>query len=50
MLTCLKEIMQRIINMEAKAGLRSNIMVQNLDARCPRSYRPSYNTFLKVQT
>ena len=25
-------------------------MVWELDARCPRGYRPSYNTFLKVQT
>ena len=43
-------MVQRAINAEAKAGLRSSTIIQNLDACCPRSYRLSHNTSLKVQT
>ena len=42
--------MQRIINVEAKAGLRSSIMIRDADSRCPRGHYPSQNTFFKVQT
>ena len=45
-----EEIVQRTVNAEAKAGLRSNTMVRESDARCPRGRRPSHNTFSKVQT
>ena len=45
-----EEMVQRAVNAEAKAGLRSSTMVWNLDARCLRSHRPSHNTSLKVQT
>ena len=31
-------------------GLRSSTMVREADARCPRGYRSSHNTFSKVQT
>ena len=43
-------MVQKTINAEAKAGLRSSIMVRELDARCPRGYRQSHNTLSKVQT
>ena len=43
-------MVQRAINAEAKTGLRSNIMVWDLDVYYPRSYRLSYNTFSKVQS
>ena len=45
-----KEMVQRAINTEAKAGLRSSTMVRDSDARCPRDYRSSHNTSSKVQT
>ena len=45
-----EEMVQKAVNVEAKASLRSNIMVQDSDAHCPRGYCPSYNNFLKVQT
>ena len=43
-------MMQRAVNVEAKAGLKSSTMVLESDARCPRGYRLSHNTFSKVQT
>ena len=43
-----EEIVQRVVNMEAKAGLRSSTMVRDLDAHCPRGHYPSHNTFSKV--
>ena len=49
-LTSFEEMVQRAVNAEAKAGLRSSIMVRNADSRCPRGHRPSQNTFTKVQT
>ena len=45
-----EEMVQRAVNAEAKAGLRSSTMVRELDARCPRGHRPSHNTSSKVQT
>ena len=45
-----EEIVQRAINAEAKAGLRSSTMVRESDARCPRGHRPFYNTSSKMQT
>ena len=45
-----EEMVQRAINAEAKAGLRSSTMIQKSDARCPRGHRPSHNTSSKVQT
>ena len=45
-----EEMAQRLVNAEAKAGLRSSTMVRELDARCPRGHRPSHNTSSKVQT
>ena len=42
--------MQRANNVEAKASLKSSIMVQDADSRCPKGYCPSQNTFAKVQT
>ena len=44
-----KAIVQKAVNAKVKAGLRSSIMVQDSDAHCPRSHRPSHNTFSKVQ-
>ena len=43
-------MVQRAVNAEAKAGLRSSTMVRNLDARCPESHCLSHNTSSKVQT
>ena len=45
-----EEMVQRAVNAEAKAGLKSTTMIQNSDIRCPRGYRPSNNTTSKVQT
>ena len=43
-----EEMVQRAVNVEAKVGLRSSTMVRELDARCPRGHRPSYNTSSKM--
>ena len=48
--TSFKEMVQKTINVEAKAGLRFSAMVQNSDAYCPKSHCPSHNTSLKIQT
>ena len=45
-----KEMVQRAVNAEANPGLRSSTMVRDSDAQCLRGYRPSHNTFSKVQT
>ena len=45
-----EEMVQRAVNAEAKAGLRSSTMVRESDARCPRGHRPSHNTSSKMQT
>ena len=44
------EIVQRAVNPEVKAGLKSSTMVRDSDARCPRGHCPSHNTSSKVQT
>ena len=43
-------MVQKAVNVEAKVGLRSSIMVRDADSRCPRGHRPSQNTSTKVQT
>ena len=48
--TSFKEMVQRAVNAEAKAGLKSSIMVRDADSRCPRGHCPSQNTSTKVQT
>ena len=45
-----EEIVQKAVNAEAKAGLRSSTMVWESDAYCPKSHHLSHNTFSKVQT
>ena len=45
-----EEMVQRTVNAEDKAGLRSSTMVRESDARCLRGHRPSHNTSSKVQT
>ena len=45
-----EEMVQKAVNMEVKAGLRSSIMVWDLDARYPWGYCLSHNTSSKVQT
>ena len=45
-----EEIMQRVVNAEAKAGLRSSTIVRDSDACCSRGHRPSHNTSSKMQT
>ena len=45
-----KEMVQRIVNAEAKAGLRSSTMVRDSDIYCPRGHCPSNSTASKVQT
>ena len=42
--------MQRAINEKAKTGLKSNIIVKNLDIRCLKGYHFSNNTVAKIQT
>ena len=45
-----EEMVQRAVNVEAKAGLRSSIMVRDSDICCLRDHRPSNSTASKVQT
>ena len=49
-LTSFKERVQRALNVEAKAGLRSSTMVRDSDARCPREDCLSHNTSSKMQS
>lgn len=42
-------MVQRAVNIEAKTGLKSNIMVRDLDIYCLRGYRLFNNTAAKVQ-
>ena len=44
------EMVQRAVNVEAKAGLKSSAMVQDSDIRYLRGYRPSSSIAAKVQT
>ena len=41
--------MQKAVNIEAKIGLRFNIMVENLNTYCSRDHRLSHNTSSKMQ-
>ena len=43
-----EEMVQRAVNAEAKAGLRSSTMVRDSDIRCPKDHRPSNSTVAKV--
>ena len=43
-------MVQKTVNAEAKAGLRSNIIVWDADSHYPRSHCLSQNTFTKMQT
>ena len=43
-------MVQKAVNVEAKTGLKSSIMVRDADSRCPRDHRPSQNPSTKVQT
>ena len=45
-----EKMVQRAVNAEVKAGLKSSTMVQDSDIRCPRGHRPSNSTAAKVQT
>ena len=45
-----KEMVQRAVNVEAKTGLKSSIMIRDLDICCSRGHCLSNNTVLKVQT
>ena len=45
-----KEMVQKTLNTEAKASLKSSTMVRNLDTRCSKGHRLSHNTSSKVQT
>ena len=42
-------MVQKIVNGEAKAGLRSSAIIQDLDAYCPKGHRFSYAILAKVQ-
>ena len=42
--------MQKTVNAEAKAGLKSSIMVLDLDINCSKSQRFSNSTASKIQT
>ena len=44
-----KEIVPKILNVKAKAGLNLNIMVQHLDICYPKSHCLFINTTAKVQ-
>ena len=45
-----EEIVQKVVNAEAKVDLRSSTMVQNLDICYPQGHRPSNSIASKVQT
>ena len=45
-----EEIVQKTVNAEAKAALKSSAIVRDLDIRCPQGHRPSNSTIAKVQT
>lgn len=42
-------MIQKTVNIEAKAGLRSSVMVWNMDFQYPKSYCPSHNISAKLQ-
>ena len=43
-----EEMVQRVVNAEAKAGLRSGAMVWDSDIRCPQGHCPFNSIALKV--
>lgn len=43
------ELIQKAINAEAKAAMKSSTMVRDLDICCPRDHLFSNNTFSTVQ-
>ena len=45
-----EEMVQKIVKVEVKAGLRSSTMVQDLDIRCPKDHNPFNSITSKVQT
>ena len=45
-----EEMVQKAVNAEVKAGLKSSTMVRDSDIRCPKGHRPSNSTISKVQT
>ena len=45
-----KEMVQRAVNVKTKAGLRSSIMVRNINSHYSRDYHSSQNTSIKIQT
>ena len=45
-----EEIVQKIVNVEAKAGLRSTIIIQDSDIHCFQDYHSSNNITSKMQT
>ena len=45
-----KEIIQKIVNIEVKASLKSSIMIWDLDAYYFKGYCLFHNTFSKMQT
>ena len=45
-----EEMVERVVNAEAKAGPRSSSMVRESDIRCLRGHCPSHNTSSKMQT
>ena len=44
-----EEMVERTVNVEAKAGLRSVTIVRDSEICCPRGHRPSNSTAAKVQ-
>ena len=45
-----EEIVQRVVNAEAKVGLKSSIIVWDSDIYCPKGYRLSNSIVTKMQT
>ena len=45
-----EEMVQRAVNAETKASLRSSIIARDLNAYCPKGHCLSHNTSSKVQT
>ena len=45
-----EEMVQKVVNVETKAGLRSSAMVRDSDIRCFRGHYPFNSTASKVQT
>ena len=50
MLINFEEMVQKMINTKAKIGLRSNIMIWDMDFHCSKSYYLPQNTSIKLQT